>query len=174
MRLVGTASISPHQSGEFALTRISWVDTTRSGVPIAHVLRLSNFRGGGMSAGLPCGAPLSAHVPIIAISASDSDGSFLYCWMPTFFSMYHGGITPRCGPIDVRCLIARAYGRTSSYVTRDIGATPSERWQFWQLRCRIGAMCLVKVGSAGIPAACALVTVNARADAARIRRFISC
>src|SRR5262249_43124250 len=96
-------------------------------------------------AGLPCGAPLSAHRAIVAISASDSDGSFLYCWMPTFFSMYHGGMTPRCGPMDVRCLIARAYGRTSSYVTSDIGATPSDRWQFWHLRCRIGAMSLANV-----------------------------
>ena len=28
-----------------------------------------------------------------------------------FFSMYHGGITPACGPMPVRCLIARAHGR---------------------------------------------------------------
>ena len=46
-----------------------------------------------------------------------------------FFSTYHGGMTPACGPIPVRCLIARAHGRTSAYVTSDIGATPSGRWQ---------------------------------------------
>src|SRR5436190_21414600 len=69
-----------------------------------------------------------------------------------FFSMYQGGITPRCGPIAVRCLIARAYGRTSSYVTSGIGATPSGRWQFWQLRWRIGAMSLVNVTWAAEPA----------------------
>src|SRR5437867_6880605 len=64
-----------------------------------------------------------------------------------FLSMYQGGITPARGPTPVRSFIARAHGRTSSYVTRDIGATPSGRWQFWQLRCRIGAMSLAKVTS---------------------------
>ena len=93
---------------------ISVVLTIRSGVPIAHALPSSNLRGGGMSAGLPRGAPLSAHLAIFAISSSLSDGSFLYFWMPMFFSMYHGGITPACGPMPVRCLIARAHGRTSS------------------------------------------------------------
>ncbi len=67
-----------------------------------------------MSAGLPRGAPLSAHFAIFAISSSLSDGSFLNFWMPMFFSTYHGGITPACGPMPVRCLIARAQGRTSS------------------------------------------------------------
>src|SRR5437588_12815613 len=69
--------------------------------------------------------------------------------MPTFFSMYHGGITPRCGPIEVRCLMALAQGRTSSYETSDIGATPSGRWQFWQLLWRIGAMSLANVTFSG-------------------------
>jgi hypothetical protein len=32
--------------------------------------------------------------------------------------------------MPVRCFIARAQGLTSSYVTSDIGATPSGRWQF--------------------------------------------
>ena len=111
---VGTLSISPHQSGALPFTGRSCVETTRSGVPISQLLPSSNLRGGGMSAGLPRGAPLSAHLPIVATSASLSDGSSLYLWMPTFFSMYHGGITPRWGPMEVRCLIARAYGRTSS------------------------------------------------------------
>src|SRR5580765_3181823 len=82
--------------------------------------------------------------------------------MPTFFSMYQGGITPRCGPIEVRCLMARAYGRTSSYVTSDIGATPSVRWQFWQLRCRIGTMSFVNVTEAGAVSAGAAWTATAR------------
>ena len=43
-----------------------------------------------------------------------SDGSSLYCWMPMFFSIYQGGITPACGPMPVRCLMALAHGRTSS------------------------------------------------------------
>jgi hypothetical protein len=32
-------------------------------------------------------------------------------------------------------------------VTSDIGATPFGRWQFWQLRCRIGAMSFANVTS---------------------------
>jgi hypothetical protein len=47
--------------------------------------------------------------------------------MPTFFSMYQGGITPGLSRSCVRCLIARAYGRTSSYVISDIGATDAGR-----------------------------------------------
>jgi hypothetical protein len=41
-----------------------------------------------------------------------------------FFSMYQGGITPACGPIPARCVIARAHGRTCSKVDKGIGATP--------------------------------------------------
>ena len=96
-----------------------------------------------MSAGLPRGAPLSAHLATIATSSSLNDGSSRNSWMPMFFSTYHGGMTPACGPIPVRCLMARAHGRTSSYVLSAIGATPSTRWHFSQLRCRIGAMSLV-------------------------------
>ena len=80
----------------------------------AHARPSGNWRGGGMSAGLPRGAPLSAHFPIAAISSSLSDGSFMNCWMPMFFSTYHGGMTPAFGPMLVRCLIARAQGRASS------------------------------------------------------------
>ena len=43
-----------------------------------------------------------------------SEISPLYCWMPMFFSTNQGGITPACGPIDVRVFMARAHGRTSS------------------------------------------------------------
>ena len=45
----------------------------------------------------------------------------------------------------VRNLIALAHGRTSSYPINDIGAIALGRWQFWQLRCRMGAMSFVKV-----------------------------
>ena len=86
----------------------------RSGVPIVQARSSAYCFGGGMSAGLPRGAPLSAHFAIVAISSSLSDGSFLNFWMPMFFSTYHGGITPAFGPMPVRCLIARAHGRTSS------------------------------------------------------------
>src|SRR5258707_15006282 len=117
-----------------------------------QVLASSNVRAGGMSAGFPCGAPLSAHLPTLAISSALNEGSFLYFWMPMFFSMYQGGMTPRCGPMEVRCLIAFAQGRTSSYDTRDIGATPSGRWQFWQLRARTGAMSFANVTLSGTAA----------------------
>jgi len=55
---------------------MSVVLTIRSGVPIAHFAASSQVRGGGMSAGLPRGAPLSAQVAILAISSALSDGSF--------------------------------------------------------------------------------------------------
>ena len=76
----------------------------------------SHLSAGGMSAGFPRGAPLSAHFAIRAISLSLSDGSFLYFWMPMFFSTYQGGMTPAFGPTPVRVLMARAQGRTCSYV----------------------------------------------------------
>ena len=116
---------------------------TRSGVPIDHDVLSFHTRGAGRSAGLPRGAPASAHLAISAISSSLSDGSFLKCWMPMSFSMYHGGITPARGPTPVRVLMLRAHGRTCSKVCSAIGATPPARWQFSQLRWRIGAMCLL-------------------------------
>src|SRR5262245_41014512 len=133
----------------FAFTVIDGSFTIRSGSPIVHVFPSSQVRGCGMSAGLPRGAPLFAPFAILATSSSVSDGSFLKLWMPMFFSMYHGGMTPACGPMPVRCLMALAYGRTCSYVDSAIGATPSARWQFSQLRCRIGAMSFVYVTCAG-------------------------
>ena len=101
-----------------------------------------------MSAAFPRGAPLSTHRAIFVISSSLNEGSRLKCWMPTLFSMNHGGITPGLSRSAVRCLMLLAHGRTSSYVIKDIGAIPSARWQFWQLRCRIDAISRVKVTSA--------------------------
>ena len=121
---------------------MSAVRTTRSGSPIDQRVLSFHTRAAGRSAGLPRGAPLSAHLAMRAISSSLSDGSFLKCWMPMSFSMYHGGITPARGPMPVRVLMLRAHGRTCSKVCSAIGATPPARWQFSQLRCRIGAMCL--------------------------------
>ena len=43
------------------------------------------------------------------------------------FERYEGGIAPIRSRIEVRYLIDRAHGLTSSYVTRDIGAPPSGR-----------------------------------------------
>jgi hypothetical protein len=67
-----------------------------------------------MSAGLPRGAPASAHAANFAISPAVSDMSSLYAWMPTVLSMYHGGIASGVLPSPVRCFIDRAHGRDSS------------------------------------------------------------
>ena len=71
-----------------------------------------------MSAGFPCGAPLSTHLTMTAISSSDKEMSLLNRWTPTFLSMCHGGISRA----RTFCLIDFAQGLASSYVTRDIGA----------------------------------------------------
>src|SRR5881396_306584 len=102
----------------------------RLGVPILHCSTSSNLRGGGRSAGLPLMVPPSTHAAIVAISASLSEISSLNFWMPTFFSMCHGGISRA----TTRRLIDRAQGRASSYVISDIGAIDSGRWHVWQER----------------------------------------
>src|SRR5689334_905879 len=123
---VGTSPMEPHLSGATAGTLISGDFTMRSGSPsVQPSPPLAVTLAGGMSAGLPRGAPLSAHFAILAISSSLSEISPLYFWMPMFFSINHGGMTPACGPTEVRAFIARAHGRTSSYVRRDMGAPPS-------------------------------------------------
>ena len=132
--------------------------TIRSGVPILQVSASAHRLDGGMSAGFPRAAPLSAHLATSATSAALSDGSSLYFWMPMFCSMYHGGMTPAWGPIPVRCLIARAQGRTSSYVVSGICPPPPTLWQFSQLRCMIGAMSFVYVTCEPAPAGCCAVT----------------
>src|SRR5262245_29266080 len=106
--------ISPHQSGASPLTTSSLLLMTRSGVPMRQTLESPHWRAGGMYAGLPHGAPVQTHLPIIAISSSLSDGSSWNFWMPMFFSTYHGGMTPAFGPMLVRILIERTHGRTSS------------------------------------------------------------
>src|SRR5262245_4075010 len=146
-RPVGTCPIGPQRSGATDGTITSGDRSTRSGSPIVHLPALAKSSGGGMSAGLPRGAPLSAHFAILAISSSLREGSFLNFWIPMFFSMNHGGIAPRLVPSPVRVFMARAYGLASSYVRSDIGATESGRWQFWQLRCRMGAMSFANVTS---------------------------
>src|SRR5215831_5405197 len=103
---------------------VSGVDTIRSGLPIAHSYAFSNAGVGGMSAGLPFGAPPSTHFTIVAICSSLSDGSSLNFWMPTLRSMNHGGIS-RC---EIFVLMDRAHGRASSYVVSDIGAIDPGRW----------------------------------------------
>ena len=66
-----------HLSGAADGTRTSLDSTIRSGSPIVHWFSPANLSGGGRSAGLPSGAPLSAQIAIASISASLRDGSFL-------------------------------------------------------------------------------------------------
>ena len=88
--------------------------TTRSGGPSSDSRRnrspLGHSSGGGMSAGLPSGAPLSTQRTTVSISASLSDMSLMNCWMPTVLSRYHGGISRA----STRDRMARAQGRVSS------------------------------------------------------------
>ena len=102
MRPVGTEAISPHQSGASPFISTHSVVLTRSGSPIDHLAASSRGSGGGMSAGSPCGAPPFTQASILASSRSVREGSYWYCWMPMFFSMYQGGMTPATGPMWVR------------------------------------------------------------------------
>src|ERR1700730_9063486 len=107
-----------HMSGALAGTvKSSGNETIRSGVPIFH-LSSSNLTGGGISAGFPFGAPASAHWTMVEISFVESPPSFLNVLMPTFGSTYHGGIIRKV----TFSLIAFAHGRSSSYVSNDMGA----------------------------------------------------
>ena len=111
------AAISPHQSGAFALhRRCRAVLTTRSGVPIVHgaVVRRTCF-GGGMSAGLPRGAPLSAHFAIFAISLVAQRRIVLVTSGCRCSSRRTRAASRRpSGRCRCAVLMARAQGRTSS------------------------------------------------------------
>src|SRR2546425_2013565 len=115
--------------------------TIRSGVPIVHAVLSICLGGGGMSAGFPCGAPESTHLTMVAISASLSEGSLLNFWMPMVRSMNQGGISRA----EILVLIARAHGRASLYVSKDIGAISPGWWQLMHERYKIGATSFVKV-----------------------------
>ena len=106
--------MGPHQSGLRAGTSMFGDEMIRSGSPICHSFGPANTSGGGRSAGLPRGAPLSAHQAICAISFAVSDRSPLNRWMPTSFSMYQGGMASCPFPSPVRYFMARAQGRASS------------------------------------------------------------
>src|SRR5262245_5677870 len=79
--------------------------------------------GAGIAFGSPCGAPASTHLTIVSISLSEIERSFLNFWTPTVLSMSHGGMVWSA----TRVRIARAHGRTSWYVTSDMGAIESGR-----------------------------------------------
>ena len=108
-----------HRSGPLAGTMKSCgISTIRSGVPMLHRSLSLNLRGGGMSAGFPCGAPESTHFAIVAISPSERATLLENSCIPTFGSMCQGGMFRK----TTFCLMALAHGRTSSYVSNGIGA----------------------------------------------------
>src|SRR5690242_13141890 len=121
----------------------------RSGWPYClascHSFSFGHCFGTGISRGSPCGAPASAHRTMVATSSSLSDRSFWNDWIPTVLSRCQGGICL----VATRSLIDFAHGRVSSYVTSDIGAIESLRWQAWHFSWKIGAISLAKVGFAG-------------------------
>ena len=91
-----------------------------------------------------------------------------------FLSTNHGGISRAW----VLLLMARAHGRTSSYVISDMGAPPPGRWQFSHECCRIGATSFANVtccDSACAPAGAAAATIPASASpAATVILILQC
>src|ERR1041384_6931612 len=128
-----------------------------------------------MSAGFPSGAPASTQAEIVWMSRSLSDRSLAKCCTPTFLSMNHGGMSRA----STFCLMARAHGRASSYVSSDIGAMLPGRWHTWQLFWKIGAMSFVNVTGAWPVADCPALIDTAAAvrisamEAARVNRMTS-
>ena len=107
-------SISPHQSGASPLTSSSFVETTRSGLPMrqsppsAEVERRRHVRGvaawrAGVGPLRDLGDLLLAQRRVVLV-VLDAD---VLLDVPR---RHHAGPRPR----PVRCLIARAHGRTSS------------------------------------------------------------
>src|SRR5215470_12738755 len=88
--------------------------TTMSG-SISHP-SAGHRTGTGASFALPSGAPASTHREMVSISLAFSERS-LAKW-PTCGSANHGGIFF----VRTAVFIAFAHGRTSLYVSRDIGA----------------------------------------------------
>ena len=77
----------------------------------------SNFRGAGMAAGSPSGAPASTQRTMVSISSSLSEMSFLKSWIPTVLSICQGGMIR----FETLCLINGANRLTCSYVSSGIG-----------------------------------------------------
>src|SRR5437667_9612416 len=76
-----------------------------------------------------------------AISARIVDLSSQDVLTRRVLSICHGGIWR----VSTRSRMALAQGRTSSYVTSDIGAIESGLWHAWHFSCNMGAISLVKV-----------------------------
>ena len=111
------ARISPHQSGALRLHGdLVVVETIRSGVPMRPLGAVAErAAAAACRPDCPRGAPLSAHFAIFAIScvAQRRDRS---CTSGCRCSSRCTTAASRraCGRCRVRCLIARAHGRTSS------------------------------------------------------------
>src|SRR5438445_11477615 len=104
--------------------------------------------GAGISFAFPIGAPSSTHPTSVSISVRASEG--LFANLPNCGSANHGGILRSI----TAPLIALAHGRACSYVSSENGAAWPGRWHVWQLRCKIGATSLAKVGAAVFIADC--------------------
>ena len=74
-----------------------------------------------MSAGLPRGAPASTQLATFPTSSSVREMSFLYFWMPMFFSMNQGGMTSGLSRSPVLYLMAFAHGLVSLKVSIENG-----------------------------------------------------
>src|SRR3989442_15791926 len=105
----------PYKSGPVAGILNAGYFTIKSGVPIRQVVISSKFGMAGMSAGVPCTAPASAHLTMVAISSSRNEGSFFYFWIPIVLSRNQGGISR----LVTRFLINCTQGRASLYGTTD-------------------------------------------------------
>ena len=102
---------SPHQLAPSAgTTKGSGIGTIQSGSPVCQMSRAANSTGGGMSAGLPRGAPASTQSTMVSISASLSERSYLKPCTPMFLSMNQGGMVR----VSTFSRMARAQGRVSS------------------------------------------------------------
>src|SRR5262245_7102408 len=93
--------------------------STAPGAPVAPVGPLAPTPA-------PAGLPPSPHATNSAISNGDNVGSLANIPKPR--AACHTGIRR----VSACSLIARAHGRTSSYVTSGIGADPPGPWQFVQ------------------------------------------
>src|SRR5216684_5419969 len=113
---------SHHWSGPAAFTTHGVGVTTTSGSPNRalnrHPLLSGHILAGGSSLGSPTGAPPSAHRRIVSFWSSVSEISLMNFCMPTVLSTNHGGISPAATLVRME----RTHGRTSGYLSRDIGA----------------------------------------------------
>ena len=74
---------------------------------------------------------------------------------------------------STRSRICRTHGRTSSYVTSDIGPMPVSWWHRWHARWKMGATSALKVGPLASAGDAIKGTATAVAAARTMTRFIA-